>query len=51
MVQGGRGGPRARGATLSHLLEHDNEMYGISCVYLRTNGRVRPASQGRGRGR
>jgi hypothetical protein len=50
MVQGGRGGPRARGAILSQLLEHDNEMYGISTVYLRTNGRVPPASQGRGRG-
>src|SRR5262245_6289630 len=50
MVQGGRGGPRARGAILSQLLEHDNEMYGISTVYLRTNGKVPPASQGRGRG-
>ena len=48
MVQGGRGGPRARGAILSQLLEHDNEMYGISTVYLRTNNRVPPASQGRG---
>ena len=50
MVQGGRGGPRARGAILAQLTEHDNEMYGISTVYLRTNGRVPPASQGRGRG-
>src|SRR5262245_54840899 len=50
MVMGGRGGPRARGAILAQLIEHDNEMYGISTVYLRTNGRVPPASQGRGRG-
>ena len=49
MVTGGRGGPRARGATLAQLLEHDNEMYGISTVYLRTAGQVPPASQGRGR--
>jgi hypothetical protein len=50
LIMGGRGGPRARGAILSQLLEHDNEMYGISTVYLRTNSRVPPASQGRGRG-
>jgi len=50
MVTGGRGGPRARGAILSQILEHDNEMYGVSTVYLRTNGRVPPASQPRGGG-
>jgi hypothetical protein len=50
MVQGGRGGPRAPGAILAQVIEHDNEMYGISTVYLLTNGRVPPASQGRGRG-
>ena len=50
MVAGGRGGPIARGAILNRVLEHDNEMYGISTVYLRTNGEVPPASQGRGRG-
>jgi len=48
MLQGGRGGPTARGAILNRILEHDNEMYGISTVYLRTNGEVPPASQGRG---
>lgn len=51
MVTGGRGGPTARGAILSRILEHDNEMYGISTVYLRTRGLVPPASQPRpGRG-
>jgi hypothetical protein len=51
MVAGGRGGPTARGAILNRILEHDNEMYGISTVYLRTNGAVPPASQPRpGRG-
>jgi hypothetical protein len=50
MLAGGRGGPTARGAILNRILEHDNEMYGISTVYLRTNGEVPPASQGRGRG-
>lgn len=49
LIMGGRGGPRARGALLAQLLEHDNEMYGISTVYLRTRGLVPPASQ-RGRG-
>ncbi len=48
VLQGGRGGPTARGVILSRILEHDNEMYGISTVYLRTNGEVPPASQGRG---
>jgi hypothetical protein len=51
MVTGGRGGSAARGTVLSRVLEHDNEMYGISTVYLRTNNEVPPASQGRGRGR
>ena len=50
IVAGGRGGPTARGAILNRILEHDNEMYGISTVYLRTFGEVPPASQGRGRG-
>ena len=50
MVAGGRGGPTARGVILNRVLEHDNEMYGISTVYLRTNEEVPPASQGRGRG-
>jgi hypothetical protein len=50
MLQGGRGGPTARGAILNRILQHDNEMYGITTVYLRTNGEVPPASQGRGRG-
>ena len=50
MLTGGRGGPRARGAVLSQVLEHDNEMYGVSTVYLRTNGEVPPASQPRGGG-
>lgn len=49
-IMGGRGGSRARGSILAQVMEHDNEMYGISTVYLRTNGRVPPASQGRGRG-
>ena len=49
-IMGGRGGSRARGSILAQVAEHDNEMYGISTVYLRTNGRVPPASQGRGRG-
>jgi hypothetical protein len=48
-VMTGRGS-RARGAILVGVVAHDNEMYGISTVYLRTNGRVPPASQGRGRG-
>jgi len=49
-VMGGRGGSRARGSILYQVAEHDNEMYGISTVYLRTRGLVPPASQGRGRG-
>jgi hypothetical protein len=49
-VMGGRGGSRARGSILYQVTEHDNEMYGISTVYLRTRGLVPPASQGRGRG-
>jgi hypothetical protein len=47
---GGRGGPTARGAILNRILEHDNEMSGISTVFLRTKGAVPPASLGRGRG-
>ena len=59
MVTGGRGGPRAKGAVLNQILEHDNEMYGIGTVYQRLKGVVPPSTEqqqnrqggpGRGRG-
>jgi hypothetical protein len=59
MVTGGRGGPRAKAALLSQILEHDNEMYGIGTVYQRLKGLVPPSTEqqqnrqggpGRGRG-
>ena len=58
MVTGGRGGPRAKGAVLNQIVEHDNEMYGIGTVYQRLKGVVPPSTEaqqqrqgGAGRGR
>jgi hypothetical protein len=59
MITGGRGGPRAKGAILYQVVEHDNEMYGIGTVYQRLKGVVPPSTEaqqqrqgspGRGRG-
>jgi hypothetical protein len=53
MLMGGRGAPRAKLSVLYQLVEHDNEMYGISTVYQRLKGLVPPsteAQQNRGGG-
>jgi hypothetical protein len=53
MLQGGRGGPRAKLVVLNQVVEHDNEMYGIGTVYQRLKGVVPPsteAQQNRGGG-
>ena len=53
MLEGGRGGPRAKLVVLNQIVEHDNEMYGIGTVYQRLKGIVPPsteAQQNRGGG-
>jgi hypothetical protein len=50
MLTGGRGGPRARAATLLGVIAHGNEMYGIYTVYQRSQNIVPPSTAARGRG-
>ncbi len=44
-IQAGRGGAVARLVMLNRIVEHDNEMYGISTVYLRLKNLVPPSTE------
>ena len=43
-VNAGRGGPRLKLVVLEGMLEHSQEVYGYSAVYLRLKGIVPPSS-------